>query len=48
MTIDFFGLIGILQDYLNGEIQVESSRANYRVARSEIDRLLLQGYYASF
>ena len=48
VKVDFFGLIGILQDYLSGEISIEAARANYRVARAEIDRLLLQGYYAKF
>jgi hypothetical protein len=47
-NVDFFGLVQIFQDYLNAEINLESARANYRVARSEIDRLLLQGYYARF
>ena len=48
VKVDFFGLIGILQDYLTGEISLESSNTNYRIARSQIDRLLLQGYYARF
>lgn len=46
--VDLFGLVAIFQDYLNVEIQREAARANYRVARAHIDRLLLTGYYSKF
>jgi len=48
VKVDFFGLIGVLQDYLGGEIAIASAEANFRVARAEVDRLLLSGYYAKF
>ena len=48
VNVDLFGLVSILQNYLAAQIMIESSNANYRVARSEVDRLLLEGYYANF
>lgn len=45
---DMFALTTALQNLLNANITLQTSIANYRVARSEIDRLLLQGYYAKF
>ncbi len=48
VKVDLFGLVQILQNDLAAEINLESARANYRVARAQIDRLLLQGYYANF
>lgn len=46
--VDFFGLVSIFQDYLAAEISIESARANYRVARSQLERLTLKGYYGQF
>jgi len=46
--VDFFGLVQVYQNYLASQIQVETARANYRVARARIDRLLLRGFYAKF
>ncbi len=45
---DLFGLVSSLQNLLSANISLQTAIANYRVARSEIDRLLLQGHYANF
>jgi hypothetical protein len=47
-NVDLVGLIGIYQQVFSDKVQLEQSIANYRVARSTIDRMLLEGYYARF
>ncbi len=46
--VDFFGLVSIFQDHLAAQISLESAQANYRVARAQLERLTLEGYYGQF
>jgi outer membrane protein TolC len=47
-SISAFDLCSVISDDLGANLALEQARADYRVARAEIDRLLLQGYYLSF
>jgi outer membrane protein TolC len=46
--VDLFGLVQIFQNDLSAQIAREAAVANYRVARAQINRLLLLGYYSDF
>jgi hypothetical protein len=48
VNVDAFDLCSVIADDLGANLAVEQARADYRVARAEIDRLLLQGFYQSF
>jgi outer membrane protein TolC len=47
-SVDVFDLCSVIADDLGANLASEEARADYRVARAEVDRLLLQGYYQSF
>jgi hypothetical protein len=46
--IDIFDLCSVIGDDLGANLALEQGRADYRVARAEINRLQLQGYYQGF
>jgi hypothetical protein len=46
--VDAFDLCSVIADDLGANLALEQARADYRVARAELDRLQLQGFYQSF
>lgn len=45
-TVDFFGLVQVLQDDLKSKVDVQNAVASYRIAKASVNRLLMQGPYA--